>query len=133
MEIKYYDDKYFDSLNELLQETFSVSKTYKNETDGIELIVCNGLEVIGYLNLTKCRDMITGDKYFYVNYVCVKKNFRGLGVATTLFEKVFEICKELDVSYLELTSNPSRIAAHSLYEKLGFSIRNTTVFRKEFL
>lgn len=133
MEIKYYEDKYLDSLNELLQETFSVSKTYKNETDGLELIMCSGLEVIGYLNLTKCTNMITGDNYFYVNYVCVKKNFRERGVATALFEKVFEICKEMDISYLELTSNLSRIAAHNLYEKLGFSIRDTTVFRKELV
>lgn len=131
MEIRYYEDKYLDSLNELLKETFHVMKAYKSKGDDIELIMISEDIVVGYLCLNKCINLITGQVYFYVNYVCVKKEFRGCGVATSLFEKVFEICKDLDVSYLELTSNPSRIAAHELYKKLGFMVRETTVFRKE--
>ncbi len=133
MEIKYYEDKYLDSLNELLQETFNVSKIYKNMTNDIELIVLNENVVVGYLNLNRCNNLITGQVYFYVNYVCVREKFRGQGIATRLFKKVFEICREQGVSYLELTSNPSRSAAHELYKKLGFSVRETTVFRKDLV
>lgn len=131
MEIRYYEDKYLDSLNELLSEAFHVMKAYKSKGDDIELIMISEDIVVGYLCLNKCINLITGQVYFYVNYVCVKKEFRGRGVATSLFEKVFEICNDLDVSYLELTSKPSRIAAHKLYKKLGFMVRETTVFRKE--
>lgn len=133
MEIKYYEDKYLDSLNLLLNDVFGKVKTYHNDSDNLELIGINGEEVIAYLALNKCINTLTGNVYFYVNYVCVKEECRGQGVALALFEKVFEICKDLGVTYLELTSNPQRVAAHELYKKLGFSVRETVVFRKELL
>ncbi len=133
MEVVYYEDKYLDSLNCLLEEVFGVSKTYKSISDDFELIMVNNNEVVGYLALNKCVDTLSGKNYFYVNYVCVKEEHRNQGIAKALFLKVFEICRELDIAYLELTSNSSRVAAHKLYEKLGFSVRETTVFRKELI
>lgn len=133
MKIIYYEDKYLDSLNVLLKEAFDLKKVYKNITDNIELLVVFNDEVIGYLNLNKNIDMITGENYFYVNYVCVKKSFRRLGVAKKMFMEVFSICLKNNIKYLELTSNDSRVAAHKLYESLGFSVRETNVFRKEIL
>ena len=133
MKIIYYEDKYLDSLNVLLKEAFNLEKVYKNIIDNIELLVVFNDEVIGYLNLNKNIDMITGENYFYVNYVCVKKSFRRLGVAKKMFMEVFSICLKNNIKYLELTSNDSRVAAHKLYESLGFSVRETNVFRKEIL
>ncbi len=133
MKIIYYEDKYLDSLNVLLKEAFNLEKVYKNISDNIELLVVFNDEVIGYLNLNKNIDMITGENYFYVNYVCVKKSFRRLGVAKKMFMEVFSICLKNNIKYLELTSNDSRVAAHKLYESLGFSVRETNVFRKEIL
>ena len=133
MKIIYYEDKYLDSLNILLKEAFNLKKVYKNISDNIELLVVFNDEVIGYLNLNKNIDMITGENYFYVNYVCVKKSFRRLGVAKKMFMEVFSICLKNNIKYLELTSNDSRVAAHKLYESLGFSVRETNVFRKEIL
>ena len=133
MRIIYYEDKYLDSLNVLLKEAFNLKKVYKNISDNIELLVVFNDEVIGYLNLNKNIDMITGENYFYVNYVCVKKSFRRLGVAKKMFMEVFSICLKNNIKYLELTSNDSRVAAHKLYESLGFSVRETNVFRKEIL
>ena len=133
MKIIYYEDKYLDSLNVLLKEAFNLKKVYKNISDNIELLVVFNDEVIGYLNLNKNIDMITGENYFYVNYVCVKKSFRRLGVAKKMFMEVFSICLKNNIKYLELTSNDSRVAAHKLYESVGFSVRETNVFRKEIL
>ena len=133
MKIIYYEDNYLDSLNVLLKEAFNLEKVYKNISDNIELLVVFNDEVIGYLNLNKNIDMITGENYFYVNYVCVKKSFRRLGVAKKMFMEVFSICLKNNIKYLELTSNDSRVAAHKLYESLGFSVRETNVFRKEIL
>ncbi len=133
MKIIYYEDKYLDSLNVLLKEAFNLKKVYKNISDNIELLVVFNDEVIGYLNLNKNIDMITGENYFYVNYVCVKKSFRRLGVAKKMFMEVFSICLKNNIKYLELTSNDSRVAAHKLYESLGFSVRETNVFKKEIL
>ena len=133
MKIIYYEDKYLDSLNVLLKEAFNLKKVYKNISDNIELLVVFNDEVIGYLNLNKNIDMITGENYFYVNYVCVKKSFRRLEIDKKMFMEVFSICLKNNIKYLELTSNDSRVAAHKLYESLGFSVRETNVFRKEIL
>ena len=61
------------------------------------------------------------------------KNIEGMGIATKLFEEVFNICRFENISYIELTSNETRVEAHALYKKIGFMVRDTTVFRKEFL
>ena len=90
-------------------------------------------EVVGHLLLRFCNDPIRNQKFYFVEYVCVKDTYKNQGIASQLFEYVFQLCKTNHISYLELTSNPSRVAAHHLYHKLGFQVRETTVFRKEIL
>lgn len=133
MEIIKFKQQYLDSLNILLHEAFAVMKTGSAKNEDYELIAITNDEVIGYLTLNLNIDCVTGEKYFHVNYVCVKQNYQGHGIATKLFDEVFSICKKEQIAYLELTSNPKRIAAHHLYDKLGFIRRDTTVFRKELL
>lgn len=133
MEIVMYQAMYLESLNVLLNEAFSVSKVAKAKDDDIELVAVKSGEVVGYLALNRCIDTVTGSSYFHVNYVCVKEIFQGQGIASLLFDRVFAICKQEHISYLELTSNPKRTAAYHLYHKLGFYQRETTVFRKELV
>lgn len=133
MEIIRYQEQYLESLNLLLQEAFKLEKKENLSSDNIELIAVNDLEVVGYLVLNTCLDAVLGIKYAYVNYVCVKEEYRGQHIASMMFEKVFLLCKENNISYLELTSRATRVAAHNLYKKLGFEVRETTVFRKEIL
>lgn len=133
MEIIKYQEQYLESLNLLLQEAFKLEKKENLSSDSIELIAVNDLEVVGYLVLNTCLDAVLGIKYAYVNYVCVKEEYRGQHIASMMFEKVFSLCKENNISYLELTSRATRVAAHHLYKKLGFEVRETTVFRKEIL
>lgn len=133
MEIIMYQARYLASLNILLNEAFGILKVGKANYDDIELLAVESGEVVGYLALNRCVDTVTGVTYFHVNYVCVKEIFRGQGIATKIFDEVFSICKKEHISYLELTSNAKRVAAHHLYHKLGFNQRETTVFRKELL
>ncbi len=133
MDIINYDDKYLDSLNELLNLSFQLKKVGKVADQDIELIAVVDDKVVGYLALNRLIDGIRGVNYFYVNYVCTHPNFRNQHIATKMFEKVFSLCKETGVAYLELTSNPKRVAAHHLYHKLGFQVRETDVFRKEIV
>ena len=133
MDIINYDDKYLDSLNELLNLSFQLKKVGKVANQDIELIAVVDDKVVGYLALNRLIDGIRGVNYFYVNYVCTHPNFRNQHIATKMFEKVFSLCKETGVAYLELTSNPKRVAAHHLYHKLGFHVRETDVFRKEIV
>lgn len=133
MDIINYDDKYLYSLNELLNLSFQLKKVGKVADQDIELIAVVDDKVVGYLVLNRLIDGIRGVNYFYVNYVCTHPNFRNQHIATKMFEKVFSLCKETGVAYLELTSNPKRVVAHHLYDKLGFQVRETDVFRKEIL
>ena len=130
--IRKYKDSDLESLNILLDEVYGLTKKTNNSTN-IELVAEYNNEIIGFLTLNKLHDSVEDIAYFYINYVCVKNNYRRLHVATKLLEKAIELCKEENALYIELTSNPSRLEAHSLYEKLGFKIRCTDVFRKEFI
>lgn len=133
MDIINYDVKYLDSLNELLNLSFQLKKVGTTAKEDIELITVIDGKVVGYLVLNRLVDGIRGVEYFHVNYVCTHPDFRNRHIATSMFEKVFSICKENGIAYLELTSNPMREVAHHLYNKLGFRIRKTDVFRKEIL
>ena len=132
MFVRDYEDKDFSSLNNLLIDVYGVRKE-KCDTNNIELVSIYNDIVIGYLTLTIIHDSVKNINWGMVNYVCVDKNYRKKGVATNLFKKVLKICEDKKISYIELTSNEKRVEAHALYKKLGFNIRNTTVFRKELL
>jgi ribosomal protein S18 acetylase RimI-like enzyme len=54
---------------------------------------------------------------------------RGQGVATALTTEAIKIAQAAGVKTIDLTSRPSRVAAGRLYEKLGFGIRDTRVYR----
>lgn len=128
--IRKYHDSDLESLNLLLKESFDLSKK-STETNNIEIVAIIDNKVVGFLTLSKLHDSIRNIYYFYVNYVCVKNEYRRCGIASKLFNYVFKICRNENVAYIELTSNPSRHEAHALYEKIGFTIRSTDVFRKE--
>lgn len=130
--VRKYQKKDLNSLNHLLRDVYQLEKQVSS-TDNIELVAVYQDEVVGYLTLHKLYDSVRNLFYFFVNYVCVKKEYRKKGIGTMLFSKVFDLCKEENISYIELTSNQERVDAHSLYRNLGFHIRSTDVFRKEIL
>lgn len=69
---------------------------------------------IGYIGYEICFDGVNLLK------ICVKKEFRGLGVAKLLMQKMFETAKihELNKLFLEVDSKNTN--AINLYESLGF-------------
>ena len=133
MEIKHFEEQYLQSLNELLEEAFDVSMSGKLSKDDVQLIAVSNEVVIGHLLLHYSIDPIRNQKFYFVEYVCVRSTYQNQGIASKLFQYVFQLCQDKNISYFELTSNPSRVAAHHLYHKLGFRVRETTVFRKEIL
>lgn len=122
-----------ESLNNLLSEVYEVKRCGFTTDDNIELVAVVDSEVVGYTLINKLYDVIRNCYYAHINYVCVLKEYRNKGIATKIFDEVFSICKKEEIKYLELTSNSSRVAAHSLYKNLGFNIRETDVFRKEII
>lgn len=55
--------------------------------------------------------------------IAVKKEFRNLGLATKLLEKVEEFAKEIGINQLSLEVSSKNITAYLLYEKFGYKTR----------
>ena len=62
-------------------------------------------------------------------HIVIDENYRGQGLGEKLCKKLIEVAKEQKLGQLSLTSNNDRVAAHKLYQKLGFEKRDTNVFR----
>ncbi len=65
--------------------------------------------------------------------VVVDASARGKGVGEALVQKCLDIGRERGAQVAELQSGrgPERAAAHRLYERMGFKIRETDVYRIE--
>lgn len=62
---------------------------------------------------------------FTTNFACIgdvviDKNYRGLGIGKKIVKRLIELAREKKVDCVCLTSNPKRIEANALYQKLGF-------------
>jgi len=61
--------------------------------------------------------------------VVVDEEFRRLGIAKRLTMTALDWARSHDVATIDLTSNPTRTAAHELYRSLGFELRETGCYR----
>ena len=73
----------------------------------------------------------TGGKA-WIEDVVVDQAFRGQGLSKLLVAHAIEFTKSQQVPSLMLTSNPKRIAANKLYQKMGFERKETNVYRIKF-
>lgn len=121
---------YFD-VSRILEEAFEVSKANVNPDKNYkEYVAVVNDRVAGYLVLTRVMDLVKGRPYYLVDYVCVAKFYRKLGLGQLLMEKVLEVAKKDNALYVELTSRKERVAAHRLYEKVGFEKRDSYIYRR---
>lgn len=65
----------------------------------------------------------------YIEDVIVDSVYRGKGLGKEIVQALIDGARERGVVSISLTSRPERIAAHTLYEKLGFKKYDTNVFR----
>ena len=67
----------------------------------------------------------------WVEDVIVEESVNGQGIGRRLTEAMLERARELGCKTVDLTSRPSREAANALYKKVGFTARETNVYRFE--
>lgn len=120
-------------VNELLVESFSVSKKEFFGSEFHEIVAVVDSHVVGYLLLTKVYNPIKDASYYLVDYVCVSSEYRKKGIAKKMLDYSYKIAKKESSIYLQLTCSTFRIAAHKLYEKCGFVKRESDIFRKEII
>jgi len=83
--------------------------------------------VVGMLTLVTFR-LPTGVRA-WVEDVVVDSAARGRGVGEALVSAAVELAAARGSTTVDLTSRPSREAANRLYQKLGFDLRETNVYR----
>ena len=60
-----------------------------------------------------------------VEDMIVEQNQRGKGLGEKILKDLIKWAKKEGVEVVELTTNPKRIAANSLYKKVGFKLHET--------
>jgi ribosomal protein S18 acetylase RimI-like enzyme len=83
--------------------------------------------IIGSLTLAMFRAP-TGVRA-WIEDVVVEAEARGQGIGEALVAEAVRVASEAGARTVDLTSRPSRDAANRLYEKAGFEMRDTNVYR----
>lgn len=131
--VRMYESRDLNGVNKILKESFDVEKSEFSDKYFYEIVAeCNG-EVSGYLYLTKIFNPIKRSYYCLVDYVCVASKYRGTGISDALMNYAVEVAKNMGAKYMQLTCAPFRKSAHKLYERIGFKIADTDLFRKELV
>ncbi|KAI8065193.1 acyl-CoA N-acyltransferase [Gongronella butleri] len=66
----------------------------------------------------------------HIEDVVISDHFRRQGIASLLMSAMIEHAQQhLHAKSIDLTSRPDRVAANTLYRKLGFVQRDTNVYR----
>lgn len=87
----------------------------------------DGARIVGTLTLVMFR--IPTALRAWIEDVVVDSGARGRGVGEALTEEAVRIAQSRGARTIDLTSRRSREAAHRLYEKVGFAVRDTSVYR----
>jgi ribosomal protein S18 acetylase RimI-like enzyme len=83
--------------------------------------------VVGSLTLATFR-IPTGLRA-WIEDVVVDGKARGMGVGDLLNRAALDEARRRGATTVDLTSRPSREAANRLYQRLGFKLRTTNVYR----
>jgi len=83
--------------------------------------------IVGTLTLALFR-IPTGVRA-WIEDVIVSEAARGRGCGEELTNAALEVARQAGARTVELTSRPSREAANRLYQKLGFQLRETNLYR----
>ena len=65
----------------------------------------------------------------WIEDVVVDDIFRGKGYGKKIMASAIDLCRNIGVGTISLTSRPSRIAANRLYQTLGFEAYETNVYK----
>jgi ribosomal protein S18 acetylase RimI-like enzyme len=87
-------------------------------------------EIIGLATLVLYR-VPTGMRGI-IEDVVVDESARGRHIGEALTRACLERAQEAGCLQVMLTSNPGRVAANRLYQRMGFELRKTNVYRYSF-
>ncbi|MEV0204258.1 GNAT family N-acetyltransferase [Streptomyces sp. NPDC050788] len=132
---RHADREVVDAFGRLLPQLSTTAKPLDAEAVG-RILACGAntvllaraeREVVGTLTLV----MVPGPSGLRarIEDVVVDEGARGHGIAGRLIEEAVRVAREGGARTVDLTSRPDRLAANRLYERLGFAVRESTVYR----
>jgi ribosomal protein S18 acetylase RimI-like enzyme len=132
---RYANEELLSQVNHLLPQLSSSAQLMSLEqlrdfldSSAVTLFVArNEGRVIGMLTLA-LFPIPTGTRA-WIEDVVVDAESRGLGAGALLTTTAVEHAKRHGAVTVDLTSRPGREAANALYQKLGFTRRDTNVYR----
>ena len=133
IKIRKYNDNDYDDVFKIIKEAFSCEKSKANSSFINEYVACLDGNIVGYFYLLDEIDIVKNIKILHLHYICVASKYRGMGIANEMMNFILNYAKDNNYERVELTSKNQRLAAHKLYEKYGFVIRDTSVYRKELV
>ncbi|MBO0809403.1 MAG: GNAT family N-acetyltransferase [Actinobacteria bacterium] len=97
-------------------------------SDAITVLVArSGPDVAGSLTLVTFP-LPTGTRA-WIEDVVVDESARGQGIGEALTVRALELARQAGARTVDLTSRPSRAAAGRLYERVGFQLRDSRLYR----
>ena len=124
----------FEEVLELITNIFNINvenKLFDLQDNQKILLLKDNNKVIGLTMITLKNDPFKNKKSYYLDYVCIKEEYRHKSLGRKMFDKVVEIAKENKIDFIELTSNKNRIDARKMYLNCGMTIKDTDVFIKQ--
>ncbi|MBT3322642.1 MAG: GNAT family N-acetyltransferase [Anaerolineae bacterium] len=131
-------DEIYEAFQRLIPQLTSLAPPSRKElqdlidADATNLfITCDADEkIVATVTLT-CFRVPTGVRAIIEDLV-VDAEARGQGAATKLTQACLDLSKEYGAKGVMLTSNPRRLSANQLYQKMGFKRWETNLYFYEF-
>ncbi len=116
--------------------TYDILMEFLSQT-GATLVVARDTDTVSHVSLGKiigkaCIHVIQlddGSKKATVEQVVVDEKYRGQGIADKLDDELRRAGKEMGAKFIDLTSNPTRVAANKFYVRREYERRDTNVYR----
>ena len=138
MIIEFLKEEKCNEMFNLIKDCFNLEVNDNNIKEIIKsenckaIIMKNKDELIGTAIIDTLNDYIKNQKYYYINYVCIKKEYRGCGYSKKIMEYIEELARQDNISYIMLTSSSQREIANKLYLSLDYKKIDINIFKKEF-
>ena len=138
IEINTYSAEYHEAMQRFLDQLTTHPMTL-TETMFRQLIDSENSHLFFLMKEGQIAGMLTVGIYYsptggkaWIEDVVVDEAFRGQGLSKQLVAHAIEFTQSKRIPSLMLTSNPKRIAANKLYQAMGFSRKETNVYRVKF-
>jgi ribosomal protein S18 acetylase RimI-like enzyme len=134
-EINRFSVRIFDAVSRLLPQLASGSESLTKErfkkilkSEATHFFIAEHRNNIAGMMTIAVYDIPTATRA-WIEDVVVDESQRGLGFGKEMLNFAIRFAGSTGAKTVDLTSRPFRIAANQLYQKSGFAIRETNVYR----